>query len=88
LINLQQDADGFIRMSRRFPDSLQLSVTFTDGTAETFTGRRLNELYDEALAVFRDKNNLDAKGFNRAQAKPIHRRNAIGFVPVRPGMSH
>lgn len=87
MINLTQDADGFIRMPRHFPKSLTVSVTFTDGTKEEFTGAKLNELYDAALADFRAGNNMDAKGFPRAYAKPIHRRNAVELVPVQPGMS-
>ncbi len=88
MINLQQDADGFIRMNRHFPDSVLISITFADGTAEEFSGRRLNQAYDEALAEFRARNNLDAKGFSRAPKKRADSGNKIEFVPVRPGMGN
>ena len=87
MINIQQDDQGFIRMSRRFPEKLLISITFSDGSQETYSGRRLNELYDNALAEFRAGNNMDAKGSSRLPAKTIHRRNAVDFVPVHPGMA-
>ncbi len=86
MLNLRQDADGFIHMSRHFPNKMSVVVTFTDGTQEQFSGARLNELYDQALAAYRLGNNLDAMGFDRA-SRNIHRRNAIGLVPVRPDMA-
>ncbi|MDQ6739906.1 MAG: hypothetical protein M3021_05955 [Actinomycetota bacterium] len=86
MLNLRQDADGFIHMSRRFPNKMSIVVTFTDGTQGQFSGARLNELYDQALAAYRLGNNLDAKGFDRTSPN-IHRRNAIGLVPVRPDMA-
>ncbi|MCU1548221.1 MAG: hypothetical protein JWO29_1172 [Arthrobacter sp.] len=85
LINLQQDAKGFIRMSRHFPDSSTISITFTDGSAEVFVGRQINKIYDDALAVYRAQNHLDAKGFSRGPKKTVH--NSIGFVAVHPGMT-
>lgn len=85
MINLKQDADGYVRMSRHFPEKMNLSITFTDGTQEETTGRRMNEQYDVALAEFRLQNNMDAKGFSRSPAK-IPRRNAVEFVPVSPGL--
>ncbi len=88
MINLQQDADGFIRMNRHFPDSVLISITFADGTAEELSGRRLNQAYDEALAEFRARNNLDAKGFSRVPKKRADSGNKIEFVPVRPGMGN
>ncbi len=88
MINLQQDADGFIRMNRHFPDSVMVSITFADGSAEELSGRRLNQAYDEALAEFRAQNNLDAKGFSRGPKKRANSGNKIEFVPVRPGMGN
>jgi len=85
LIKLQQDAEGFIRMNRHFPDSVLIAVTFADGTVEELTGRRLNQAYDEALAEYRAQNHLDAKGFSRSPKKGGS-GNKIDFVPVRPGM--
>jgi hypothetical protein len=87
MINLQQDADGFIRMNKHFPDSAVISITFTDGSSEVFSGHRLNEIYDEALAVYRAQNRLDAKGFSRAPTKSVHATNRIEFVPVHAEMA-
>jgi hypothetical protein len=84
LIHLQQDAEGFIRMKRHFPGSASVAVTFTDGSQEEFSGRRLNEIYDQALAVYRAENQLDAKGFSRGPKKQI--QPGIEFVAVHPGM--
>ncbi|MGY4543543.1 hypothetical protein ACVWY0_003483 [Arthrobacter sp. UYNi723] len=84
LINLQQDSEGFIRMKRHFPASATVTVTFSDGSQEEFSGRRLNELYDDALSLFRAQNQLDAKGFSRGPQKKV--QTSIEFVPVRPGM--
>ncbi|WP_262495255.1 hypothetical protein [Paeniglutamicibacter gangotriensis] len=86
MINLKQDTEGFVRMNRHFPQKLALSITFTDGTQEETTGRRMNELYDAALAEYRLQNNMDTKGFSRSLVK-IHRKNAVGFVPVQPGLN-
>ncbi len=86
LINLQQDADGFIRMPRHFPASVRISITFNDGAAGEFTGQQLNQAYDNALAEYRAKNNLDAKGFSRAPRTKTNSGNKIEFVPVHPGM--
>jgi hypothetical protein len=85
MLNLRQDTDGFIHMSRHFPQKMTISITFTDGSQGVFSGSRLNELYDRALAAYRLGNNLDAKGFDRAPVK-FHRRNAVGLVPVSPDM--
>jgi hypothetical protein len=52
-----------------------------------FSGHQINEIYDEALAVFRAQNHLDGKGFSRAPAKTVHPTNNIHFVPVRAGMA-
>jgi hypothetical protein len=87
MISLQQDTDGYIRMSRHFPGSSLISITFADGSQEEFSGVRMNELYDQALALYRERNNLDAKGFSRTPKKSGHRRNAIEFVPVQAGMA-
>lgn len=87
MIKVQQDSEGFIRMSRRFPEKLLIAITFTDGSQETYTGHRLNELYDQALAGYRAGNNMDAKGYSRLPSKTIHRRNAVDFVPVHAGMA-
>src|SRR5688500_10060255 len=86
LINLLQDADGFVRMNRHFPDSVLISITFTDGTAEQVSGRRLNQAYDDALAENKAQNHLDAKGFSRSPKKKDGSGSKIDFVPVRPGM--
>ena len=86
MISLRQDADGFIRMNRHFPDKTLISITFTDGSEQVYSGRRLNRVYDEALAVYRAENHLDAKGFSRAPRKTVHPANRIEFVPVHPGM--
>lgn len=85
MITLLQDSDGFIRMNRHFPGSVAVSITFADGTQEVFTGGRLNDIYDAALAVYRAGNQLDAKGFSRKPKKKV--QQSIEFVPVRPGMS-
>jgi hypothetical protein len=87
LINLQQDNDGFIRMDRHLPKSASVGITFTDGTTEVVTGERINKAYDDALAEFRSKNKLDAKGFTRIAKKRVLDNNKINFVPVQPGMA-
>ncbi|MHA7222198.1 hypothetical protein ACX80S_07735 [Arthrobacter sp. RHLT1-20] len=87
MINLQQDAEGFIRMNRHFPGSTLVSVTFNDGSSEEFFGHRLNQIYDEALAVYRAENHLDAKGYSRAPKKTVQPANKIEFVAVHPGMA-
>jgi hypothetical protein len=84
LINLQQDSEGFIRMKRHFPASAAVTITFRDGSVEELSGRRLNEIYDSALADFRAQNQLDAKGFSRGPQKKV--QTGIEFVAVRPGM--
>jgi hypothetical protein len=86
MISLRQDADGFIRMNRHFPDKTLINITFTDGSEQSYSGRRLNGIYDEALAVYRAQNHLDAKGFSRAPRKTVHPVNKIEFVPVHAGM--
>lgn len=87
MINLQQDAEGFIRMNRHYPGSTTISITFADGSSEEFSGHQLNEVYDQALAVYRAENHLDAKGYSRAPKKTIQPANKIEFVAVSPGMS-
>jgi hypothetical protein len=87
MINLQQDADGFIRMNRHFPGKSLISITFIDGSVEVFSGSRLNDIYDEARAVYRAQNHLDAKGFSRLPAKTVHPTKNIQFVPVHAGMA-
>ncbi|HEY8702620.1 MAG TPA: hypothetical protein VIM08_16905 [Arthrobacter sp.] len=72
-------------MNRHFPASAAVSITFTDGTRQVLTGKRLNEVYDEALTVYRAQNQLDAKGFSRVPRKTVH--PGIEFVAVRPGMA-
>lgn len=84
LINLQQDPEGFIRMKRHFPASAAVTITFSDGSREEFSGRRLNDIYDNALADYRAQNQLDAKGFSRGPQKKV--QTGIEFVAVRPGM--
>ena len=86
MITLQQDADGFIRMNKHFPQKTTIAVAFSDGTVEQFSGLQLNEIYDEALATFRTENHLDAKGFSRRPAKTVRSKHSIEFVPVAPGM--
>lgn len=86
MISLQQDDEGFIRMKRHFPGSAVVSVTFNDGSSEEFSGQQLNAIYDEALAVYRAGNHLDAKGFSRAPKKTVQPTNKIEFVAVHPGM--
>lgn len=85
MISLRQDPQGFIRMSRHFPASASVAITFADGTQEVFTGRRLNEIFDDALAAFRAGNNLDAKGFDRGPRKKV--QQGIELVPISPDMA-
>lgn len=87
MINLQQDADGFIRMNRHFPGSSLITITFADGQTEVFSGLQLNRIYDEALAEYRAQNHLDAKGFSRGPRKTVHAGNHIEFVQVHAGMA-
>jgi hypothetical protein len=86
LITLQQDADGFIRMNRHYPNSVRIRITFTDGSTGEFSGQTLNNAYDAALAEFRAKNDLDARGYSRTSAGRTNSGNKIDFVPVHPGM--
>lgn len=84
MITLQQDADGFIRMKRHFPVSVNVAVSFNDGTEEVVSGRVLNDAFDAALAEYRAENHFDAKGFNRGPKKRVNQ--TIEFVPVSPGI--
>ena len=86
MITLTQDAHGYVRMNRHFPAKTPLAIAFTDGTTGEYTGQTLNTIYDQALAVYRAENKLDAKGFSRAPAKTVHPTNNVEFVPVRSGM--
>lgn len=86
MITLQQDADGFIRMSRHYPASVRIRIAFTDGSTGEFSGRTLNNAYDAALAEFRARNGLDARGYNRTPAARTNSGNRIDYVPVHPGM--
>lgn len=86
MINLTQDAAGFIRMNRHFPSSSTITITYSAGASEVFSGTELNAIYDEALAEFRAQNHLDEKGFSRAPAKTVQPATGITFVPVQPGM--
>lgn len=86
MINLQQDAEGFIRMNRHFPGSTLISITFSDGSTKQFSGRQLNKVYDDAVAVYRAENHLDAKGYSRAPKKTVQPSHKIEFVAVHPGM--
>jgi hypothetical protein len=86
LITLQQDAEGFIRMNRHYPASVRIKITFTDGSTREFSGQTLNNAYDAALAEFRAKNGLDARGFSRNTAGRTNSGNKVDFVPVHPGM--
>ena len=86
MITLKQDADGFIRMPRHYPASVRIRIEFTDGSTGEFSGRTLNNAYDAALAEFRAKNSLDAKGYHRTPAARKASGNRIEFVPVHPGM--
>ena len=71
-------------MKRHFPASAAVTITFNNGSREEFSGRRLNEIYDDALAAFRARNHLDAKGFSRGPQKKV--QTSIEFVPIHPGM--
>lgn len=86
MITLQQDADGFIRMKRHYPASVRIRIAFNDGSTGEFTGRILNNAYDAALAEFRERNGLDARGYNRTPAGRTNSGNTVDFVPVHPGM--
>ena len=87
MITLTQDASGFIRMNRHFPTSSVISIAFTGGTSEVFTGTQLNAVFDGALAEFRAQNHLDEKGFSRAPATTVQPATGIAFVAVHPGMA-
>lgn len=86
VITLQQDADGFIRMSRHYPASVRIRISFNDGSTGEFSGRTLNNAYDAALSEFRARNGLDARGFDRAPAGRTNSGNKVDYVPVHPGM--
>lgn len=86
MIQLKQDPNGYVRMSRHYPAKTTIEITFNDGTVGEYSGLRMNGLYDAALAAYRLGNNLDAKGFDRHDKK-IHRRNAVDHVPVESGMA-
>ena len=86
MITLQQDADGFIRMKRHYPASVRIRIAFNDGSTAEFSGRTLNNAYDAALAEFRARNGLDARGYNRTPAGRTNSGSTVDFVPVHPGM--
>ncbi|MET3721483.1 hypothetical protein ABIB27_003356 [Arthrobacter sp. UYEF21] len=71
-------------MKKHFPASTPVTIIFSDGSNEEFSGGRLNDIYDDALAEYRAQNHLDAKGFSRGPAKKV--QTGIEFVAVRPGM--
>ncbi|TDW28522.1 hypothetical protein [Cryobacterium psychrophilum] len=87
MITLHQDVDGFIRMNRHFPESASITINFTTGASEMFTGTALNVIFDAAVAEFRARNRLDAKGFSRAPAVTVQRVKGIQFVAVHAGMA-
>jgi hypothetical protein len=86
LITLQQDAEGFIRMNRHYPNGVRIRISFNDGSTGEFSGQTLNNAYDAALAEFRAKNGLDARGYSRTSAGRTNSGNKIDYVPVHPGM--
>lgn len=73
-------------MNRHYPASVRIRINFTDGSTGEFSGRTLNSAYDAALAEFRAKNDLDARGYSRTTAGRSNSGNKIDFVPVHPGM--
>ena len=87
MITLTQDAGGFIRMSRHFPSNSLITVVYSGGSSEVFSGKQLNAIYYEARAVFRTQNHLDAKGFSRGPAKTVQPSTGIAFVAVHAGMA-
>ncbi|MGL3805501.1 hypothetical protein ACSYDW_05330 [Paeniglutamicibacter sp. R2-26] len=87
MLTLKQDSDGNIRMRAIYPAGVRVTVEFTDGSTEEYSGKRLNELRTEANKAFRLANDLDAKGFDRNKGKPLARNKVVEFVPIRPGMS-
>ena len=87
MITLTQDAGGFIRMSRHFPINARITIVYTVGSSEVFSGAQLNAIYDEARAVFRAQNRLDAKGFSRGPAKTVQPSTDIAYVAVHAGMA-
>ena len=84
MINLIQNADGFIRMNRHFPESSSISITFTDGSSEIVAGRQLNGVFDDAVVAFRAGNGLDAKGYSRGKPTTVQPKNKVEFVLVSP----
>ncbi|KSU75388.1 hypothetical protein GA0061083_2835 [Pseudarthrobacter enclensis] len=88
MITLQQDADGYVRMNRRYPASIRIAIAFNDGTSGEFSGKVLNEAYDAAVAEFRAKNGLDARGYDRNPAGRKNSGNTVDFVRVHPGMGN
>jgi hypothetical protein len=73
-------------MNRHYPASVRITVAFHDGTTGEFSGKALNNAYDAALAEFRAKNGLDAKGYTRNASGRKNPGNKVEFVPVHPGM--
>ena len=73
-------------MSRHYPASTRINIVFNDGSTGEFSGLALNNAYDAALAEFRAKNDLDARGYSRTPAGRSNSGNKIDFVPVHPGM--
>ena len=86
MITLTQDTEGFIRMDRHFPASVSLTIAFNDGTSRVYTGAQVNQAYDAAVAVFRAKNHMDAKGFSRTPKKAYAGSAKISYVPVSAEM--
>ena len=84
MITLQQDADGFVRMNRHYPASVRIRIAFNDGSTGEFSGQALNNAYDAALAEFRAKNGLDAKGFNRLRQAGPTRATEWTLFPCTP----
>ncbi len=74
-------------MNRHYPASVRIRIAFTDGSTGEFSGLTLNNAYDAAVAEFRAKNGLDARGFSRTTAGRTNSGNTVDFVRVHPGMS-
>lgn len=73
-------------MNRHYPAGTLIRINFNDGSTGEFPGLTLNNAYDAALAEFRAKNNLDARGYSRTSAGRSNSGNKIDFVPVHPDM--
>ncbi|BAS07687.1 hypothetical protein AHiyo4_11090 [Arthrobacter sp. Hiyo4] len=80
-----RNSDSRVAMPAAAAASLA-SMARARARARHASGQTLNNAYDAALAEFRAKNGLDARGLSRTPAGWQNSGNKADFVPVHPRM--